>query len=222
MNDVQGGVPLQAVSGGEPGPAGAGGEPQPAREKSPARVSIPEELRPEVDAYVNRAVEHATNKVRREMEATLAERERLARLSESERLAEEASTLKSQVEALRGANSFLEMQLKVNEIVSRSGFVPPEIVDAVLREHVSVGTDPSPEVIAKEAAERFQSYLPQMSKATKVPPQSARSGTPVGRPDPNDFNSMSEEQVRAHAKGLGGMRGNLYLTDYLKFLSESR
>lgn len=195
-----------------------GGEPE--VKAGEANTRIPDELKPVFDAYANRAAESAAKRAEEKVRKEFEERERLAKMSESDRAKAEFDKLKTELEILKGERQYLTTQSKVQAAVARSGFVPPEIVDAALREAIESGTEVDAESVARVASERFQSYL-TASGAKAAPRQvttPSRSGTPARQADPNDFSSMTQEQVVAHAQTLGGMKGAKYLADSQAFL----
>lgn len=196
-----------------------GGEPEVIKGGEPT-IRIPDELKPAVDAYVNRAAESAAKRTETRMLKEFEERERLAKMSETDRQKAEFDKLRTELEILKGERQYLTTQSKVQAAVARSGFVPPEIVDAALREAIESGTEVDAEAVARAASDRFQSYLNASgikSTPRQVTQPSRSGGTPARQADPLDFSTMTQEQVVAHGKTLGGMKGAKYLADAQAF-----
>jgi hypothetical protein len=195
-----------------------GGEPEVGKAGEATR--IPEELKPVFDAYANRAAESAAKRAEDKVRKEFEERDRLAKMSEADRSKAETDKLRTELEVLRGERQYLTTQSKVQAAVARNGFVPPEIVDAVLRDAIESGGDVDADQVARLARDRFQSYMEAsgVKTTTRTAPAVSRNGTPGGRSDPNDFSTMTQEQIVAHAHTLGGMKGAKYLADSQNFL----
>lgn len=196
-----------------------GGEPEVIKGGEPT-IRIPDELKPAVDAYVNRAAESAAKRTETRMLKEFEERERLAKMSETDRQKAEFDKLRMENEALRLQHQHYTTQNKVQAAVSRLGFVPAETIDAVIQESMSSGGEIDAEMVARTAYERFQSYLTASgikSTPRQVTQPSRSGGTPARQADPLDFSTMTQEQVVAHGKTLGGMKGAKYLADAQAF-----
>lgn len=174
-------------------------------------TKIPPELKPAVDKYVNDAVASAVKRERQAAEKEMAEREKLARMSDQEKLSAELEKERARAQFLESQVKYSELERRVSRAAQAKGFIPPEILDSLLREAMDGDDDVDVEEVARKAHERFNTYVESVRPSQTRGAAATRTGTPVAMPS-GEFGTMTFQQAMEQANAAPTAKQKLVLT----------